>query len=307
MLGRQHAGGTPGGAAEDVLDQPVAIEGEGDRLADAAVRQARVAEVEGEIGEARPRTPAHRERRMGLEVRQQLGLGRVLGELEAAALELEDADQLVGDDAEHDRGQLRRPVGPCRVGLQHDPVAAIDPYKTERSRADGRLARCPGERGGEDAEAGRVEQRGERSAQAHDHRRRVRGLDCRDHREGAPLGGCDGRVQYTFVRCLHIVCGDGVAVGEAQVGAQPKDDRGRVGEAPRRRELRSPSPGVVGPREGDVEQIAQPTGRRVEAEAGIEALRVGVDGDHEAAGGRRSVAARPLRRGRSGPPEGGFV
>src|SRR5207249_2382088 len=113
------------GPAEHERDQRITVEREADRLAHPSPAEARVTQVESEIIEARARDPVDREVRERAEPGRHLRLGRVLEELDAAPAELEDAHDLVGDDADADRVEGRWAARVAGVGREHDLLPAL--------------------------------------------------------------------------------------------------------------------------------------------------------------------------------------
>src|SRR6185295_13388023 len=101
--------------------------------------------------------------------------------LHATPVELEHADDLVGDDADLERGETNRSPRIERVWLELEPLPAIGPNQPKGPGTQGHGLRLAGERRREDAESGRIEEWGERLAERHHDRGRIGRLDARQH------------------------------------------------------------------------------------------------------------------------------
>ena len=291
VLGRQEPARRPRRAAENEAHDRVPVEGERDRLAHPALGEARIAEVERQVIEAAPGAPPDDQVREAREPVHHLRLGRILDQLDPAALQLEHPHHLVGYDAHDERIEPGWAAGVARVRLEHDPLPSLGPDDTEGARSHGDLARVAGPGCGQDAEAGRVEEGREGLAQVHHDRRWVGRVDRGQHRKCRALRRGECGVEHGPVGRTHVVRLDPRAVGEVKVGAQAEHDRKRIAHFPRCGQLRPPPGRRVGPREGDMEQIGQAGVVGVHPEARVEAVRVALEREDEARRRHRRLAA----------------
>jgi hypothetical protein len=111
VIGREQPRRGTRGSAEHGGDELVAIDRQRDRAPDAAIGEPAIAEVEGEVVDARTGTLADRELAPLPEPVQHLGFEGILNESEGPSPELEHPDDLVGHDPDGERAEARGPPG----------------------------------------------------------------------------------------------------------------------------------------------------------------------------------------------------
>ena len=282
----------PCGPPEHGRDELVAIDRERDRAPHAKVGEAPIAEVEGQVLNARagPRTASSSRAAASPAPPARRHPERTRG----SPAELEYPDDLVRYDADRRRARRGAPLGYPGFGSRS--------RRSPRS-ADEAEGACPGttssgpprEFGRQDPETRGVEERRETA------RRRtttVAASGVSIPRTIARLAlrrrepGIHDRVEGG----LHVSRRDRGTVGEARVGAQAEHVLTTAGAC---------QPAISGTRlavaservSGRMEQVGEPPRVRIRAEAGIEALRLARQRHHEPAGGVGARAAGKRMRG----------
>ncbi|MPL95504.1 hypothetical protein SDC9_41675 [bioreactor metagenome] len=213
------------------VDDVLAVDRMGDRLAHLHVVQRRGAVVHREDGLAFGGADHHLEARIGLELHQRLGGGEVREGVDIARHHCREGRGRVGDEAEGGLGERRLRAPVARIGGQRDVIALHPVGEREGAGADGMGGLGRDAFGGDDHRIAPGHLRREGAvgrAQHHLHRRRVDHLDRGDAGEegllriGAVLG--TGTVEAE----LHVLGVEAGAVVEGRAGDQMEDVAGAV-------------------------------------------------------------------------------
>ncbi len=294
----EQAGRDPRLVAEQVADDRLSIDGVRDRAAHDAAAQDGMLVVHAEVlvgvvGRAQDLEPGF----VGREPCDVVRIDGVLHEVDAAVAQLEDAHDGIGNDPELDAPDSRRSLEVRGGRHQPDGLECLaDGLDTVGACARERyigVVGAGGKAGGQDAEAGRFEERRVDGGEAELDGTIVENLHAFQSAQGCALGAGGFRVEHGPEGRRDVGRRERRPVVEPQARSQA--------EAPGQRSCRLPTlgePGLgatvgAGSHQAGMDQAADPGCRGIDAAAGVHRARRSLDGNPE-------NVEIPLRRPRTG-------